>query len=261
MTLLALIQGLTEFLPISSSAHLILPAQLFGWADQGLAFDIAVHVGTLAAVVVYFHRDLGAYAISGWNAIVHRRLDQPAEELMKIAVATLPVVVVGFLAQNWVETELRSVLVIAAATIVFGLLLGYADRHHGPRSLVTWRDALVIGGMQTLALIPGTSRSGITITAALLMGLSRVTAARFSFLLSIPTIAGAGLLTGLELAAAEQAPHWGVLASGALLSGTAAYACIRVFIALLERTGMTPYVVYRLVLGGVLIVLWMGYTR
>lgn len=259
LIILALIQGITEFLPISSSAHLILPAQLLGWEDQGLAFDIAVHVGTLAAVLVYFRRDLAGYATSGTAALLNRRLDERASELLKILVATLPIVACGFLARDVVETSLRSVLVIAVATILFGLLLGYADRRRGERIAVSWPDALVIGAMQVLALVPGTSRSGITITAALLLGLSRVSAARFSFLLSIPTIAGAGLLAGAGLIRADTpAAAWGDLATAAGVSGIAAYTCISAFIALVERTGMMPYVVYRLVLGFVLIVLWMS---
>lgn len=258
---LALIQGITEFLPISSSAHLILPARLLGWADQGLAFDVAVHVGTLAAVVVYFRRDLGAYAVSAGQVVARRQMNEPAEELAKLAVASLPVAIAGLLTKTLVENELRSVLVIALATAGFGLLLGYADTRHGARTRVTWPDALVIGGMQMLALVPGTSRSGITITAALLVGLSRVSAARFSFLLSIPTIAGGGLLVGLDLAAAGQGASWGVLSAGALLSGLTAYACIRAFITLVERTGMMPYVIYRLVLGAALLGLWLVYLR
>lgn len=253
LIVLALIQGITEFLPISSSAHLILPAQLLGWADQGLAFDIAVHVGSLTAVVLYFRADLAGYAASGTALLTRRRVDERVMELARIAVATLPVVVVGVLARELVETELRSVLVIAAATVGFGLLLGFADTRHGTREAVSWRDALVIGGMQILALIPGTSRSGITITAALLLGLTRVSAARFSFLLSIPTIAGAGLLATLDLLNAGHGVDWGLLGLGALLSGLAAYACISAFIALVERTGMMPYVAYRLALGAVLL--------
>ena len=258
---LALIQGITEFLPISSSAHLILPAQLFGWTDQGLAFDIAVHLGSLTAVVVYFRRDLRAYVVSAGVLVAQRRLDAHGEELAKIAVATLPIVVFGFLAKDWVESDLRSVLVIAGTTIVFGLLLGYADRRHGWRETVNWRDALVVGAMQVLAIVPGTSRSGITITAALLVGLSRVSAARFSFLLSIPTIAGAGLLATADLLDSGDEPPWGLLASAALLSGAAAYGCISAFISLVERTGMMPYVVYRLALGTLLLVLWFGFWR
>ena len=258
---LALIQGITEFLPISSSAHLILPAQLLGWSDQGLAFDIAVHVGSLAAVTVYFRQDLAGYAQSGWGLMSGAGLDERAGELLRIAAATLPIMVCGFLAKDWVEAELRSVVVIAAATIAFGLLLAYADTRHGAREAVTWSDALVIGSLQVLALVPGTSRSGITITAALLLGLSRTSAARFSFLLSIPTIAGAGLLATLDLLETDGTVPWGTLATAAVLSGAAAYVCIRAFIALVERTGMMPYVIYRLLLGGVLLMLWYGWWR
>jgi undecaprenyl-diphosphatase len=258
---LALIQGITEFLPVSSSAHLILPSQLFGWTDQGLDFDIAVHMGSLVAVIVYFRRDLSNYALSAGKLVLRRQFDQHAEELARIALATLPIVVAGFLLKGWVESELRSILVIAATTIGFGLLLAYADTRRGERDMVTWRDALIIGLMQVLSVIPGTSRSGITITAALLIGLSRVGAARFSFLLSIPTIAGAGLLSTMDLAGSEATPDWGVLAGAALLSGVAAYACISAFIGLLNRTGLMPYVVYRLALGSVLLALWLGVWR
>jgi undecaprenyl-diphosphatase len=253
LIVLALIQGITEFLPISSSAHLILPAQLFGWTDQGLAFDIAVHVGSLAAVMLYFRRDLAGYAVSATAVVTTRRLDARAWELARIAVASLPVALAGLLGKDLVEHQLRSVLVIAAATIGFGLLLGYADTRHGERETVSWRDALVIGFMQVLALIPGTSRSGITITAALLLGLSRVSAARFSFLLSIPTIGGAGLLLTADLLGSADDVDWAVLATGSVLSGLAAYTCISAFIALVERTGMLPYVIYRLLLGAALL--------
>jgi undecaprenyl-diphosphatase len=258
---LALIQGITEFLPVSSSAHLILPSRLFGWTDQGLDFDVAVHMGSLVAVIAYFRNDLINYAVSASNLMLHRHFDDHAEELGKIALATLPIVVVGFLAKSWVESELRSVAVIAGTTIGFGLLLGFADTRHGDRSAVSWRDALIIGGMQVLSVIPGTSRSGITITAALLIGMSRTSAARFSFLLSIPTIAGAGLLSTLDLARGDADPQWGILAIAALLAGTAAYACISAFISLVERTGLMPYVIYRLALGSLLLVLWLGLWR
>jgi undecaprenyl-diphosphatase len=221
-----------------------------------LAFDIAVHVGSLTAVVLYFRNDLTRYAASGWQLVTERRADAHTDELLKIAAATIPIVVVGFVAKDWVETSLRSVLVIAAATILFGLLLWYADARHGQRTTVTWRDAAVIGALQVLALVPGTSRSGITITAALLVGLARVPAARFSFLLSIPTIAGAGLLATADLLGAAEPAPWSVLVTGATLSGLAAYACIAAFIALMDRTGMLPYVIYRLGLGVVLIILW-----
>lgn len=254
--ILALIQGITEFLPISSSAHLILPAKLLGWQDQGLAFDIAVHVGSLTAVMVYFRQDLSAYLTSSWTILAHQRFDDHTDELVKLVAATVPIAICGALLKDWVEADLRSVPVIAAATIGFGLLLGAADTRQGQRTAITWPDALIIGAMQVLALIPGTSRSGITITAALLLGLSRTRAARFSFLLAIPTIGGAGLLAVADLLSAGDGVDWGVLLSGAVLSGIAAYACISAFIALVERSGMLPYVIYRLVMGAVLLTLW-----
>jgi undecaprenyl-diphosphatase len=253
---LALIQGITEFLPISSSAHLILPGLLTDWPDQGLAFDIAVHLGSLIAVIAYFRRDMVQFADSGLRLVTGQGLDQHGDELLKVAAATLPVVVAGFLLKGWVETELRSVLIIASTTIGFGLLLGYADHRHGHRTTLSWRDAMIVGSMQVLAIIPGTSRSGITITAALLLGLSRVSGARFSFLLSIPTIAGASLLAAMDLLQAGTDTDWGPLAAGALISGTAAYLCIATFIRLVERTGMMPYVIYRLLLGTALLTLW-----
>ncbi len=255
---LALIQGITEFLPVSSSAHLILPAQLTDWPDQGLAFDIAVHLGSLVAVLAYFRRDLGGFVTGGWNLVAHRRIDSHTDLLLKIVVATLPIIICGFLLKDWVESDLRSVPIIAFATIGFGLLLWYADRHHGARTEPTWQDALVIGLMQALALVPGTSRSGITITAALLVGLSRTAGARFAFLLSIPTIAGAGVLMTKDVFEDGRPEQWLPLIVGALVAGLAAYACIRAFIALLERTGMTPYVIYRMLLGTLLLIFWYG---
>lgn len=255
---LSLMQGLLEFLPISSSAHLILPAELTDWPDQGLAFDVAVHVGTLAAVVAYFHRELVDYARGSVNALTQRRLNDDAEQVLLLTLATLPIVIAGFLLKDWVESSLRSVPVIAAASILFGLLLWYADHRHGARSAVTWRDAAVIGIMQVLSIVPGTSRSGITLTAALLLGMTRAAGARFSFLLSIPTIAGAGLLLANDALAEGHTARIEHLLVGAALSGVAAYGCIRVFITLIDRTGMLPYVIYRILLGVVLLALWGG---
>jgi undecaprenyl-diphosphatase len=256
---LALLQGITEFLPISSSAHLILPAALTDWPDQGLAFDVAVHLGTLTAVCTFFSRELGGYTTGCANSLRTGQLNDSSIEVAKLAVATLPVVVCGFVLKDWIEASLRSVQVIAIATIVFGLLLAFADRRHGQSESISFSAAAIIGGFQTLALIPGTSRSGITITAALLLGLSRTVSARFSFLLSIPTIAGAALLTTLDLRSQPEAVDWGSLAAGAALAGISAYLCIDLFIRLVERTGMMPYVYYRLVLGaGLLIIAGAG---
>jgi undecaprenyl-diphosphatase len=246
---LALLQGITEFLPISSSAHLILPAALTDWPDQGLAFDVAVHLGTLLAVCAFFSRDLAGFTTGCLNTLQTRRLNDRSDAVGKLALATVPVVICGFLLKDWIEASLRSVQVIAIATIVFGLLLAFADRRHGERHTVSYSAAAIIGGFQVLALIPGTSRSGITITAALMLGFSRTAAARFSFLLSIPTIAGAALLTTLDLRQQPEAVDWFSLAAGMGLAGISAYLCIDLFVRLVERTGMMPYVYYRLVLG------------
>ena len=250
---LSLIQGLTEFLPISSSAHLVLPSLLTDWPDQGLAFDVGVHFGTLLAVITYFRVELTRMAGAVITLPRHRSLNAEVDLVLKLAAATLPVVIVGFIAKDFVEDNLRTIPVIAYATIGFGLLLWFADRRPGEEQRVSWNQAGLIGLAQVLALVPGTSRSGITITAALLAGLSRTAAARFSFLLAIPTIAGAQLLLTLDLLANPEDRVFAHLLSGAMLAGVSAYFCIHFFIALVERTGMLPYVIYRLLLGGILL--------
>jgi undecaprenyl-diphosphatase len=255
---LALIQGITEFLPISSSAHLILVGEFGGWGDQGLPFDVAVHLGTLSAVCLYFRRDLTGYLSATHHFALGRGVNDQFQELLKVSAATVPVVIAGFLLKDQVEGDWRSLTTIAWATIGFGLLLAVADRFRGTRTNLSWMQALLIGLAQMLALIPGTSRSGITITAALLLGLSRTTAARFSFLLSIPTIAGAALLTTVDLISAPEPARWLDLLIGAALSGISAYLCISAFISLVERTGMLPYVIYRLLLGLALFYLAAG---
>ncbi len=255
---LALVQGLTEFLPVSSSAHLILVPVVLGWPDQGLAFDVAVHLGTLSAVVYYFRRAIATMVVDWLASLRQRRTVGESRLAWAVIVATLPAVVFGFVFKDAVETTLRGPLVIATTTIVFGLLLGWADlkgvRQRSEHQLGL-RDMLVIGFAQALALIPGTSRSGITITAGLLLGLKRQAAARFSFLLSIPTILGAGLLKTKDLLEQTQPVDWQAIILGTTLSALSAYACIYWFLKLLDRMGMMPFVAYRLVLGGVL--LWL----
>lgn len=255
---LAILQGLTEFLPISSSAHLILLPQLEGWADQGLAFDVAVHVGTLVAVVWYFRRDLLLMTRDWGRSLATRQLVGESRLAWAVLLGTLPVGLAGLLFKGVIESELRSPLVIAWATVLFALLLWWADaRGRGVRSehAIRWQDVLVIGIAQAVALIPGTSRSGITMTAGLMLGLSRSAAARFSFLLSIPVIVLAGGLHVLELAGGTAAVDWTALLLGSVISGLAAYLCIHVFLKLLERIGMLPFVIYRLLLGAGL--LWL----
>lgn len=256
---LAAVQGLTEFLPISSSAHLILLPRLEGWTDQGLAFDVAVHVGSLAAVLAYFRRDLGVLLRDFGRSLATRRQTGQSALAWAVLWATVPVGLAGLLLKDAVETTLRAPLVIAGMTVGFALLLWWADaKGRGTRDehTIGWRDVLVIGVAQALALVPGTSRSGITMTAAMMMGLSRTAAARFSFLLSVPVIALAGGLQVFELATAEVVVDWTALLLGCVASGMAAYLCIRLFLGLIERIGMLPFVIYRLLLGGILLVLY-----
>ena len=256
---LALIQGLTEFLPISSSAHLVIPSLILQWPDQGLAFDVAVHVGTLTAVVAYYRVELLTLARGTISAIGQRRVNEELRMVTWLGVASIPVAITGFVAGDFVEDNLRSLPVIAATTLLFGVLLGYADRYTNHLSqfrTLALPAAIIIGFAQMLAIMPGVSRSGITITAALLLNLDRHTAARFSFLLSIPVIAGAGSLKGWELSQAQIAPDWWLLGTSALVAAITAYACIAVFLRLLDRVGLMPFVYYRVVLSVVLLGLW-----
>jgi len=257
---LAVIQGLTEFLPISSSAHLILPSQVFGWPDQGLAFDVAVHVGTLAAVIWYFRAEVGRLTVAWVGDAVRGRVGQDSGLAWAVIAGTIPAGLAGLLLNDFIETSLRSGLVIAVSTIGFGLVLWWSDavgRRNRDLPALTMKDAVIIGVAQALALIPGTSRSGITITAALFLGFGREAAARFSFLLSIPLILAAGLLKTLELVEQGGATDWAAIALGAALSFVSAVVCIHLFLKFLERLGLMPFVIYRLVLGLLLLVmLW-----
>lgn len=254
--ILALTQGLTEFLPISSAAHLILLPELLGWEDQGLAFDVAVHVGTLIAVLTYFRRELRVMAGDWIRSITQGRHTADSRLAWGVILGTIPVGLAGLLFKGIIETELRSALVIAVTTIGFGLLLWWAD-HSGRRSrdehTLRMRDILLIGCAQALALIPGTSRSGITIMAGLMLGLTREAAARFSFLLSIPVIALAGGLNAIDVARGDVPLPWTDMLVGAAIAGIVAYWTIHFFIELLSRIGLAPFVIYRLLLGAVLL--------
>ena len=254
---LAIIQGLSEFLPISSSAHLILPSEVLGWPDQGLAFDVAVHVGSLVAVVAYFRRDVVNLSQAWLDSVFVRRHSPESHLAWYLILATLPAGFAGLFLGDLIETYLRSMEVIAFTTIFFGLLLAWAD-YRGTGSLdlkeMNWRSALWVGIAQALALVPGTSRSGITITAALALGFDRETAARFSFLMAIPIIVLSGGYKGVELMGAESV-DWTLIVVGTLLSAVTAYLCIKLFLNVIQRIGMMPFVIYRLLLGAVLIAL------
>lgn len=249
---LALVQGLTEFLPVSSSAHLILVPKVLGWPDQGLAFDVAVHLGTLIAVVSFFRKDIFKLFMSWLGSISGKGMTAEARLAWGVILGTIPAGIVGLLFKDYIEIYLRSPLVIAATTIIFGLLLWYADhraRLARDELSLAWQDFLVIGGAQAMALIPGTSRSGITITAGLLLGLTREAAARYSFLLSIPIIVLSGLGVTGDLLGSSDPVDWKALILGTVLAAISAFACIHLFLAWINRMGMLPFVIYRLCLG------------
>ncbi len=256
---LALVQGLTEFLPVSSSAHLILVPVLTGWQDQGLAFDVAVHVGTLSAVVIYFRKEISRMFVSWVGSVSGKGVDDDARLAWAVLLGTIPVGLAGLLFKDFIEEHLRSPMVLATATLVFALLLWWADaKARGERDeySIRWIDILFIGLAQALALIPGTSRSGATMTAGLFLGLSRQAAARFSFLLSIPVIVLAGGLETLDYLEHASIDDMQPLMLGALLSGVSAYFCIHYFLKLLEKIGMLPFVIYRIVFAVFLFVMF-----
>ncbi len=248
---LAIVQGLTEFLPISSSGHLILIPAFTSWPDQGVITDIMVHVGSLFAVLVYFWRDVIRLFWGGLD-LLRFRLNDNSRLALYIILATIPAVAFGlYLKYSGIQARIRGVEIVAWNAIIFGVLLYVADRL-GSRmknmKAMTLPPALIIGLAQAIALIPGTSRSGITITAARFLGFERSEAARFSFLLGIPAIAGAGVLTLGELASSGEAISSDALWA-AFLTFFAAIAAIAILMAVVKRTSFLIFVIYRLVLG------------
>ena len=255
---LAVVQGLTEFLPISSSAHLILVPQLFGWPDQGLVFDVAVHFGSLIAVLYYFRGEVWRMLHSWTRSVAGGEADRDSLLTWWVIIGTLPAVLIGFIGQHWIEAQLRDPWIIALASIGFGLLLWYADSRGVRRRdeyQLRFSDVFIIGWFQVLALIPGTSRSGITITLGLFLGLTRQAAARFSFLLAIPIIVASGVLETYRMLTEVSPIGWSELALGTLLSAISAGLCIHYFLRLIDRIGMLPFVVYRILLGVVILAL------
>ncbi len=248
---LAVVQGISEFLPISSSAHLILVPKLFGWSDQGLAFDVALHVGTLIAILYYFKDDLVPLCKDFFSSIKQRQKIGESSVVWGVILGTIPVGLVGLFCGDWIEENLRSPLVIAFSTIFFGLVLYFADKKASSKDVlsITCKIALIIGIAQALALIPGTSRSGITMSAAMLLGFSRVASARFSFLLSIPVIVLAGGLSTIKVISEGLNEPFSALLLAVVLSAISAYMCIRWLIALLGKSTMFPFVIYRIILG------------
>ena len=267
IVVLALIQGITEFLPVSSSAHLIFPSQLLGWEDQGIAFDVAVHLGTLLAVVIYYISDLYEITIHTIKSMITRKQTPQSRVGWFIVIGTIPAAVAGLLLEEFISTVGRSIHIIAYTTIGFGLLLGLASyvnrkmnwhtianlHNNRPDSLrkLNLAQTLVIGFSQALALIPGTSRSGITMTAGLFLGMRPEAAARFSFLLSIPIILASALLEGIKLVTSDVP---GVanpveMLVGGIIAFITALIVIALFMRFISKSGMAVFVIYRILLG------------
>jgi undecaprenyl-diphosphatase len=266
LAILAVIQGITEFLPISSSGHLILFPTLTGEADQGLSIDVAVHIGTLLAVILFFRADVAAVLRGARDFATGRRETDDARLTFLLAIASIPVIVAGLAVaasglNDLMRAEGVAAPLIAATTIVWGAALWAADKLAPTRrAFGDWRmrDAILMGLAQALALVPGTSRSGITITAARALGFGRVDSARLSMLMSIPAIAAAGGWLGVKLVLS------GDLALGRAAALAAALALVSALLALwglmrmLQSWTMTPFVLYRFALGAALI--WIGYS-
>ncbi len=253
-------QGLAEFLPISSSAHLVIIPEILGWPYLGKAFDVALHFGTLMALVVVFKADVLAILRGTRNMVLGKFMsfdDNRPEEtrlVQLLVVGCIPAAVIGLKFEDVIEAKLGGLYFVAAMLIAWGILLQLADRKKtvAERSIpdLTFKDAIIIGCAQAAALMPGTSRSGSTITMALFLGFSRTEAARFSFLLSLPVVAGASLLKGIKLASdPNTAQILGPLLVGILVSAVSGFLCITYFLKYLRTHSFLPFVIYRIVLG------------
>lgn len=254
--ILAIVQGLTEFLPISSSGHLILAPYLFDWADQGLAFDVAVHFGSLVAVCIFFRKDLASLLAGGVQALGGNVKTPESRFALAIALGTVPAALAGLFLSSLIADKLRDPAVIVYTLSGYGILMAIADRY-GSRernmASVGFTDALIIGLAQALALVPGTSRSGVTITAARILGFERLDAARFSFLLSAPVILLAASYKFVELLTNGAAVAWAQLGLGALVACIVAYLSIEFFMRFVSRIGLAPFAIYRVVLAAVIL--------
>jgi len=256
IVVLAIVQGLTEFLPISSSGHLVLVPSAFGWSDQGLAFDVAVHFGSLLAVCVFFRKDLAGLVQGGFQLLGLKNKTTESRLALALAIGTIPAAVAGLTLAGWIEANLRDPSVIVITLAGYAVFMLLADRLcTQDRNItgVSLRDAIVIGLAQALALVPGTSRSGVTITAARVLGFARQDAARYSFLLSVPVILLASLYKTYELATGEFPVPWGELGFAALISGIVAYLSIGFFMRFVSQIGLLPFAAYRLVLAAVIL--------
>ncbi len=272
--ILGTIQGLTEFLPISSSAHLILVPWLFGWKPEGLFFDVSLHFGTALAVLSYFWNDWVVLAREVFRGIAQGDLlGNPQRRLAwYLVVGTLPAMIVGLAFEKYITEHFRSPLITVVTLIVFGALLYFAERagrHTRSIDQLGWGDSIWIGVSQAVALIPGVSRSGITMTTAMLRDNDRTTSARFSFLLSTPVIVGAAVLEGWHfLKALRLSPdstdalthQWSVLFVGTLFATVTGFLSIRYFLRYIQKNSFLPFVVYRFLLAVVVLVFYFRYS-
>ncbi|MBS9777501.1 MAG: undecaprenyl-diphosphate phosphatase [Gammaproteobacteria bacterium] len=249
--ILAIVQGITEFLPISSSAHLILTSVFLGWEDQGVTFDLALNVGTLLAVVIYFRKDVRCITLDTLQSIAQRKQVGTSSLGWMIAFATIPAGLFGLFLMDIVDSHLRNPQVILFTTLFYALLLWLSDKYGKKIKTIeemTFKNAIVIGVAQALALIPGTSRSGVTITMALFLGYDFKTASRFSFLMAIPVITLATAVKITDDALSLENIPWVSFLIGCLISFITAMLAIHYFLKWLNHWGMTPYVIYRLLL-------------
>ncbi|MDA0994382.1 MAG: undecaprenyl-diphosphate phosphatase [Proteobacteria bacterium] len=255
LIVLAVVQGLTEFLPVSSSGHLVLVPSIFGWTDQGLAFDVAVHFGSLVAVCIFFRFDIAAL-LRGARAIITGNVKaDDARMVWYLGLATVPAALTGLLFASWIATNLRDPLVVVVTLSGYGIVMALADQFAPKERNITdirLRDALIIGLAQALALIPGTSRSGVTITVGRLLGIARQDAARFSFLLSVPVILLATIYEAVILITGDIQVAWDNLALAGLISAIVAYLSIEFFMRVISVIGLLPFAIYRLILAGVI---------
>jgi len=254
IVVLSIVQGVTEFLPISSSAHLILTSKLFGWKDQGILFDIYVHGGSLLAIIYAFKKEV---------SILIQRAFSPYKQnlLLCLIIATLPVALAGFLGEDFIKKNFRSLEFLILTTFLFAIFLFIADKYGKKTNSIEsigLKDSFIIGMFQILALIPGVSRSAITMIGALILSYSREDAARFSFLLSIPTLSAVLLGSSIDAIQSEETVDWSILIFGGLISFVTSLLCINLFLSFIQKIGFTPFVLYRIILSIILVgILWI----
>lgn len=262
--LLSFIQGVTEFLPISSSGHLVLVPALCGWKDQGILMDVAAHIGTLGSVLFYFRKDVGSLFMAGFS-LLRGQFNENTQLLFNLIIATIPVVLLGFFFENVVGDAFRSVTVIAWMGILFGIILYVADRYGHLVETVAdtnTKRAIVFGLAQCVALINGVSRSGACLTMGRFMNYKRTDAAKFAFLMSIPTIAAAGTLKGYKLIKTGDLSMMGDAALMAAFSFVFGFCAIAFMMRWLQNSTLTPFVIYRIILGVFLLTsVYFGYLN